>query len=148
MRMLLQDDATSQDDMSPGVSEDSDPIDVSLGSQSGYMQEESPDPDAAAMEEEDPDAANDDVERGDDDGDGDRPGLADTATAARGSISPPPWRGTQSPKVARKDVNLLHHVRDPSFFAAAQQQSKVKEGEWAEVKLGESDGSGNIINID
>lgn len=140
--LLLQDDANSQDSMSLDVSEDSAPMNASYGSQSGYMQEESPDPDSApATNDDDSGAANADDKLG--------PSSSRQAidsSAAAKAMSPPPWRRTQSPKVARKDVNILH--TDPAYWAAVQQQSKVKGGEWSEVKLVESDGSGNVINID
>ena len=111
------------------MSEDEQAADVKH--QSGYLLEDSPDPGLADMEEDVSNEADESLSSAND----------------RGSNSPHPLTRVQSPKKT-KDVNALHEVRDPAFWAAVQQQSKVKEGDWAEVKLGESDGSGNIIVID
>lgn len=117
------------DALAEAMSEDEEAADVKH--QSGYMLEDSPDPGMADMEE---DSSNE--------ADGSPSSAND-----RGSNSPHPLSKVRSPK-ATKDVNALHDVRDPAFWAAVQQQSKVKEGDWAEVRLGESDGSGNINVVD
>lgn len=124
----------AQDDsLAEAMSEGDAAADV--GHQSGYMLEDSPEIDDVPMEEdkqthESPERQSDDVDRGS--------SLSHPLNSLRGPKQ----------KQATKDVNALHDVRNPEFFAAAQQQSKVKEGDWAEVKLGESDGSGNVVVID
>ena len=135
--MLLQDDAVSQDSMSPDVGDDSALINMSYTSQSGYMQAEPPAPDAAtapATNDHDSSAAH-----ADDKAD---PSSRRKATDTSAAAETPPWRRTPSPKVARTDVSILH--TDPAYWAAVWQQSKGKGGEWSVVRLVESDGSCNL----